>query len=81
MMMLSARANFNVLYVGHRNFFPLVFSGTAMAIVNVFARTLTTMAPVVAEIKQPIPVVIISILGVLGALISFFVKEKTNTYY
>lgn len=80
-MMLSSRANFNVLYVGHRNFFPLVFSGTSMAIVNVVARSLTTMAPVVAEISQPIPVIIISILGLVGSIVSCFVKEKTNTYY
>ena len=50
--------------------FPTVLNATSMGICNCFARVTTIMAPLAAEITPPIPMVMLTIGGVLAILLS-----------
>jgi hypothetical protein len=47
--------------------FPVIFSSTAIGICNVLARLATILAPQVAELEQPLPMIIISVMGSVSA--------------
>uniref|UniRef100_A0A7S3MR55 Uncharacterized protein n=1 Tax=Favella ehrenbergii TaxID=182087 RepID=A0A7S3MR55_9SPIT len=70
-----------ILYVGHMDLFPIVFSTTSMGIVNIFSRAITTLAPLVAEVPEPTPEIIFSTLCVISVIVAYFVRPKTNNFY
>ena len=49
-MNTGSSSTFGILYMGHMELFPIVFSTTSMAICNILARSCTVFAPIVAEI-------------------------------
>ena len=69
------------LYAGHLDHFPIVFAGTAMGICNIFARILTISAPMVAEIKQPLPEIILIFVNFLALIAACFIVKKSNRFY
>ena len=73
--------NFGNLYIGHLDLFPNVFSGTTMGICNVVARFCTIFAPIVAEVKQPIPEITLTSLCIIAIILALFVRNKSNTFY
>lgn len=73
--------SFGNLYIGHMDIFPVVFSTTSMGICNIFARFTTIFAPMVAEIKEPVPEIIFTILCGIAVTISLFIRNKTSNYY
>ena len=73
--------NFSILYMGHLELFPAVFSGTSMGICNVIARTVTVFAPLVAEIEEPIPEITIVGFAVLGIVCVLFVRKRSTKFY
>ena len=73
--------NFGNLYIGHLDLFPNVFSGTTMGICNVVARLCTVFAPIVAEIKQPVPEITLTSLCIIAIILALFVRNKSNTFY
>ena len=80
-MNLGTAATFGNLYMGHMDFFPIVFSSTSMGICNILARSCTVFAPLVAEIAEPTPEIIFTSLSVLAAILSLFIRKKTDKYY
>ena len=74
-------ANFSNLFIGHLDLFPLVFATTTMGICNVIARGLTVFAPLVAEVEEPYPEIIYTVLCFMAAITSFFIREKSKIYY
>ena len=80
-MNLGTSATFGNLYIGHLDLFPVVFASTSMGICNIIARCITATAPVVAEIDEPTPEIIFTILSILAVIISLFIRKKTNKYY
>lgn len=80
-MNLGTSSTFGNLYLGHLDLFPIVFSSTAMGIVNISARTLTVFAPIVAEIEQPIPEIIFTSLSLVAVITTLFIRDKTLNFY
>jgi len=81
LMNFGSSATFGNLYIGHMDLFPVVFSTTSMGICNIVARLCTVFAPVVAEIDEPTPEILITILMGAALVISLFIRNKTNQYY
>lgn len=81
MMNFGSSATFGNLYIGHMDLFPVVFSTTSMGICNIVARLCTIFAPIVAEIDEPTPEILITILLGAAMIISLFIRNKTNQYY
>lgn len=53
--------------------FPTILVSTAMGVLNLFARIATIMAPVVAEVKSPIDLVILLIICSIAFVASQFI--------
>ena len=70
--------NFMLIYVATVKLFPTLFCGAAFGICGMFKSILSILAPQVAEIAEPIPMVIYAVLCLIGALVSPFIIDKKN---
>ena len=61
-------------YVSTPFIFPVLLSGTAFGICNVFARVFAIGAPYVAEFNIPLPMEIFSVLSIIGIVGCLFVS-------
>ena len=59
----------------------MVFATTTMGICNMIARGITVLAPLVAEIKEPYPEITYTVLCLIAAVTSFFIRDKSKIYY
>ena len=80
-MNFGTSATFGNLYLGHMDLFPIVFSSTSMGICNIIARSITAAAPIIAEIPEPTPEIIFTILCGIALVLSLFIRPKTDKYY
>mmetsp|Transcript_22745 Transcript_22745/g.26736 ORF Transcript_22745/g.26736 Transcript_22745/m.26736 type:complete len:173 (+) Transcript_22745:234-752(+) len=72
---------FTIVYVGHLDLFPIVYSSTSMGICNIFARAFTIFAPMVAEVREPIPEILFTTLCVIAVVVACFIRPKTDNFY
>ena len=75
LMKFGMSAAFNIVYIAQPKMFPTLFAVTAMGIVNIIARVVTIFAPVVAEIKAPVPMISFTTLAILAGVGSLFLIE------
>lgn len=85
LMTLSSKfgvsATFNVAYLANSQLFPTIFGSTCFGICNIFARVATIVAPELAEIHKPVPMIVFAVLSGVGALASLVLittKSKAN---
>ena len=57
---------FTCCYQATVDVFPTLFRGTAFGICNFIARFLTTFAPILAEIQPPTPMILTSLITLVG---------------
>ena len=57
------KCTFDSCYLANSTIFPAIFAGTAFGICNFGAKLVTIFAPVMAEIKPPVPMIIFSCLS------------------
>jgi MFS transporter, OCT family, solute carrier family 22 (organic cation transporter), member 4/5 len=62
-------ACFIIVYVATVDVFPTLFSATALGFCNFFARVLTIVAPQVAEVEPPVPMIVLTSLCFGAALL------------
>ena len=72
---------FLILYIGHIDLFPIVFLTTSMGSVNIIARFFSIFAPMVAEISEPVPEILFTLLCIIAVAVSYFVRKKTEKFY
>ena len=60
---------FNILYISHVDVFPVLFATTALGICNFISRIFTSMSPVLAQMEEPLPIVIFLGLSMVGSSI------------
>ena len=60
---------FCVVYLGNSDIFPPLFSSTIFGICNTCSRILTILAPIVAEMKEPTPIIIFIIFSITGVVL------------
>jgi hypothetical protein len=75
----GVKVTFDVCYLGNSFLFPAIFAGTAFGFCNAGAKISTILAPMLAEVNPPLPMIILSILTGLGAFSSFFIKPAPES--
>ena len=65
--------SFNVVYVAHSSLFPVLFAATAMGLCNIVARIFSSLSPLLAQMEEPDPMIIFTILTSLTFVIAFFI--------
>ena len=80
-MNAGVSASFANLYIGHLDLFPMVFASTSMGICNILARFITILAPMVAEVSEPVPEIVFTTVCIIAAIVSIFVRNKSVKYY
>ena len=66
-------AAFNIVIIANPILFPPLFLATAFGITNTFARLVTVLAPYVAELNQPIPIVVFIVCAGGAMVASLFI--------
>ena len=69
---------FNLVYIAN-SIFPTIYSTTTIGICSIFARAATIFAPMMAELPDPIPMIIFSVLSGLPIFLSFFLNVKKQS--
>ena len=65
---------FNVTYVIMGDLFPTLLKATAFGICNVIARFISILAPVIALLEQPYPMLIFSLSCLVAGLFGILLK-------
>lgn len=76
-MLLLARVGIayilNISYLGFAMLFPPIFSQTSFGFAKLLSRVGTIFSPVVAEMEAPMPMIVFTILSVVGAVSACFI--------
>lgn len=67
---------FTLTYLANAMVFPTLFSATSNSICQFFARIFTILSSEVAELKDPLPIQVFTLVAAVGVLFSFFIKTK-----
>lgn len=73
---LGVAAACNVLTIVNITVFPSDFRATSFGLCNIFARFAAIVAPIVAELEDPLPFVSLVVMVTLCAGLSWFLLEK-----
>ena len=65
-------------YVSTPYIFPVLLSGTAFGICNIFGRFFAIAAPYVAETAIPFPMEVFSVLSLLGMVVCLFISTSKD---
>jgi len=65
---------FNISYLATPKMFPTRLCSTAFGICNVFARFATILSPLIAELPDPAPMSIFSVMCIGSALLPLFLR-------
>jgi len=68
-------ATFNLSYLANSQIFPAIFAGTAFGICNIGAKFTTILAPLMAEVKPPVPMILFCLSAAVAGSLSFFIKK------
>jgi len=68
--------SFTLVFNANALLFPTLFSATSQGICNFFARIFTIFASQVAELHEPIPVYVFTLVAAIGIVLSIFIKTK-----
>jgi hypothetical protein len=79
-MILGAKfgisSTFNLAYLANVYLYPPTLSSTAFGICNIFARVATIVAPLLTEIKDPVPMAVFTALTGVALISSLFIIPK-----
>ena len=66
---------FNLVYIATPMMFPTALAATAYGICNIFARFFTIMSPLIAELPDPAPMSIFTIVCIVSAILPPFLRK------
>ena len=69
---------FNVLYVSHGTLWPVLFTATAMGICNSVAKLFAGMSPIFAEMQEPLPMIVFTVLTGITCILALFIQIDTK---
>ena len=67
-------SGFVIVYVSTVDVFPTLFCATALGFCNFFARVATILAPLIAEKKPPLPMLIFTSMTALGSVLALLIR-------
>ena len=71
-------AMFTMVYLVHPGFFPTLFAVTSMGISNLAARIFVILAPLIAEVSYPVPVIVVTVLQIFAFVAAMLLIEPTS---
>ena len=71
---LTQHCGLVILCATHPTMFPTLFVATSEGLSNLFARIAVTMAPLLAEVDFPLPLLILSGFTGIAFIANFFIK-------
>ena len=71
---LGVSINLNMIFTSTPMLFPTLFVGTAFGITNFTSRLFTVLSPLVAEMPQPIPMIVFCSSTALAIAASFLLR-------
>ena len=71
-------ATFNMCYLANAQIFPAIFAGTAFGICNIGAKLTTILAPLMAEMVPPVPMIMFCSTACMAAALSFLIKKADD---
>lgn len=66
---------FNMVYYATPQMFPTETCSTAFGICNVFARFISILSPLVAELPEPVPMTVFSVVAIVSAVLPAFLRK------
>jgi len=66
---------FNIAYLATPQMFPIILCSTAFGICNIFARFSTVLSPIIAEMPDPAPMSIFSVMCIASAFLPLFLRK------
>jgi len=72
----GVKMTFNIVYLANSQIFPAIFAGTAFGICNIGAKLATIFSPYMAEVEPPLPMIIFTVLAIMAAGLSVFIKTS-----
>ena len=72
-------STFNIAYLANAQIFPAIFAGTAFGICNLGAKIATILAPLIAEVSPPAPMIIFVCLASIALVLSFLIRKDPTT--
>ena len=64
---------FNIVFLATSKLYPAIFASTVFGICNIFARLLSILSPIIAEEKEPVPILVFLVLASIATLLSLFI--------
>jgi MFS family permease len=74
----GVKTTFDICYLANSLLFPAIFAGTAFGICNVGAKTATILSPLVAEVKDPIPMIVFASLATVAIVLTQFIRPPSK---
>lgn len=69
---------FNICYLANAQIFPAIFAGAAFGISNLCAKIATILAPLMAEVDPPIPMILFTVIAFIAGTFSLFIVTKSS---
>ena len=67
---------FNLCYLANAQIFPAIFAGTAFGFCNIGAKLATILAPLIAEVDPPTPMIIFTITAAVAGVLSLMIRKE-----
>ena len=76
---LGISCSFISVYMTHPGYFPTLFAVTSMGIANIITRVVVIVAPLVAELDFPTPMIIFTMLQCAACISSCFINDEVRS--
>lgn len=68
-------AIYNVIYLVLNDLFPTLYFGTAFGVCNILSRLVCCFAPLFAQVKKPIPFLVLSSAGICSIILTLQIRK------
>ena len=77
-MKFGVSAAFNIIYLAHPMIFPVLFAATALGICNFTSRCLTGISPILAQMEEPLPMIVFLFLCLAGVTLVWGIQPEEH---
>ena len=71
-------SSFCIVFIAHASIFPTMFAATSFGFCNFMARAFSAVAPLLAEVDQPVPMICFTAAAGIACGLSFFIQVKDD---
>ena len=71
-------SSFCVVFIAHASIFPTMFAATSFGFCNFMARATSAVAPLLAEVAQPVPMICFTAAAAIACVLSFLIQVKDD---